>query len=412
MSVDDTRTSLHDLVDRLSRELGESVDRAVQEWRQQAAAERAAAVEEATAAVRADAERLAAEAVARAREAWQASADETRVAAEARIRAELEARLSVAEGQAAEAVAALADAETNARAGERESKLAEVARLLTAIERLDAGRSLRETLDALADGLVAETGRALVFVVRAGHLRGWRFHGVAEAPDPAQCAVPLEAAGVLGEVVRSRQPAQVRPDVFDEATSDLLRFARHPHAGAGLALPVVVGSDTVALVYADDGGRSDRPVPDVWPEAIEILTRHASRCLEALTVARAASWIGTPADSRSEPQGGEAMAGVARAVAPLDAGEAASEVDGSEPARRFARLVLSEMKLEHETDVKVGRLNRDLRRRLAEPIAAARRRYDDRVPADVPGRGRYFEEELVRTLADGNPAMLGPTDAV
>ena len=54
----------------------------------------------------------------------------------------------------------------------------------------------------------------------------------------------------------------------------------------GLGVPVIVGGRVVAVVYADgvteDG--NEKLVPSGWPEVIEILTRHAARCLESLTV--------------------------------------------------------------------------------------------------------------------------------
>jgi hypothetical protein len=58
----------------------------------------------------------------------------------------------------------------------------------------------------------------------------------------------------------------------------------------GLAVPVIVGGRVVAVVYADgvsmDG--HEMPVPSGWPEVIEVLTRHAGRCLEALTTQKTA----------------------------------------------------------------------------------------------------------------------------
>jgi hypothetical protein len=33
--------------------------------------------------------------------------------------------------------------------------------------------------------------------------------------------------------------------------------------------------------------------------------------------------------------------------------------------------------------------------------------YEERVPAAVAGRGQYFQQELVHTLADGDPSLLG-----
>ena len=56
----------------------------------------------------------------------------------------------------------------------------------------------------------------------------------------------------------------------------------------GLAVPVIVGGRVVAVIYADgvtlDG--HERAVPSGWPEVIEVLARHAGRCLEALTTQR------------------------------------------------------------------------------------------------------------------------------
>ena len=54
----------------------------------------------------------------------------------------------------------------------------------------------------------------------------------------------------------------------------------------GLAMPVVVGGRVVAVLYGDgvtEDGR-EQVVPSPWPEALEILSRHAAKCLEALTV--------------------------------------------------------------------------------------------------------------------------------
>lgn len=58
MAADDRTTSLaHDLVERLSRELADGLERLEHEWQARAASAQATAVEEATASVRADADR-------------------------------------------------------------------------------------------------------------------------------------------------------------------------------------------------------------------------------------------------------------------------------------------------------------------------------------------------------------------
>ncbi len=76
-------------------------------------------------------------------------------------------------------------------------------------------------------------------------------------------------------------------------------------------------------------------------------------------------------------------------------------------ARRFARLLVSEIKLYNESKVEQGRRERDVYDRLKEDIDRSRQMYDDRVPEDVRNGTNYFYEELVRILADGDSGALG-----
>lgn len=76
-------------------------------------------------------------------------------------------------------------------------------------------------------------------------------------------------------------------------------------------------------------------------------------------------------------------------------------------ARRFARLLVSEIKLYNESKVDQGRKNRDLYERLKEDIDRSRQMYDERIPDDVRKASNYFYDELVRILADGNADILG-----
>jgi hypothetical protein len=76
-------------------------------------------------------------------------------------------------------------------------------------------------------------------------------------------------------------------------------------------------------------------------------------------------------------------------------------------ARRFARLLVSEIKLYNEPKVKEGRSNGDLYDRLREDIDRSRQMYDKRVAPPVAARHDYFHQELVNTLAEGDQAKLG-----
>jgi hypothetical protein len=76
-------------------------------------------------------------------------------------------------------------------------------------------------------------------------------------------------------------------------------------------------------------------------------------------------------------------------------------------ARRFARLLVSEIKLYNAAKVNDGRRNYDLYERLKDEIDRSRKVYDKRVSPAVAARFDYFYDELVQTLAEGDPAKLG-----
>jgi hypothetical protein len=79
-----------------------------------------------------------------------------------------------------------------------------------------------------------------------------------------------------------------------------------------------------------------------------------------------------------------------------------------EDAKRFARLVVSEIKLYNESKVAEGRRGKDLYERLKEDIERGRQMYSDRVAAGVRDSTNYFFDELVRILAGGDASALGP----
>lgn len=76
-------------------------------------------------------------------------------------------------------------------------------------------------------------------------------------------------------------------------------------------------------------------------------------------------------------------------------------------ARRFARLLVSEIKLYNEQKVKEGRDSGDLYDRLREAIDRSREMYDKRVQPPVAAKFDYFHYEILNTLAEGDENKLG-----
>jgi hypothetical protein len=113
-----------------------------------------------------------------------------------------------------------------------------------------------------------------------------------------------------------------------------------------------------------------------------------------------------PAQMVDEPQPVAAKpSGTRRLDLPIEVDEA--ERGTHTKARRFARLLVSEIKLYNEDKVKKGREAGDLYDRLKEAIDRSREMYDKRVEPPVASRFDYFHYELVNDLAEGDQNRLG-----
>ena len=255
---------------------GERVRAELEQKLAEAEADREAAIDE---AVRAAVEGEAARHAARTDEQVRALHEEhTAAVAAAEARAIAETKASI------DAV----------RVGEREAEMAGFTRLVESVRGLDGATSLSEVLDALALAAAKETARAAVVVVKGDRVVGWRLSGFGSRDaQPKSVDLPLVEAGVIGLAASSSRPATT------QSGADGPGFEHLPEDRMGLAMPVLVGGRVVAVVYADgvSGGEHDHIVPNPWPEAIEVLARHAGRCLEALTAQKVVAPVRSAAPS-------------------------------------------------------------------------------------------------------------------
>jgi len=309
----------------------------------------------------------------------------------------------------------------------QQAALAHAARFADAIRALDEARALGDVLETLAECAGREVDRAAVLVAKGERLRGWRLAGFSPAAPAAKSIdLSLDEAGLPGAVVRTgvavsrpavepgpsqdRGPhdASLRRGVEDRGPhgASLRRgvedrqpalppFAQDAGARHAIALPVTVGGSVVAVLYGD-APRLDAPSDSSrWPAMLDVLARHASRVLEAMTVQQAAG-LTLPRPVARGSHG--SLPG------PLEQSGTGTEEDA---ARRYARLLFSEIRMYNEPVVEAGRRSRDLLSRLGGEIERARQLYEARIPASVSARSIYFEQELVRTLADGDRSLLG-----
>jgi flagellar biosynthesis/type III secretory pathway protein FliH len=289
----------------------------------------------------------------------------------------------------------------DARADLRSTELAANERLVDTIRALDRGRSLSEILDTLGTCACREAKRVGILLVRHGQLRAWRFIGFgAELDHGTDYELRSGDAGVIADAARTGLTVSA-----DSATPlSTPAFAQLPPGREVLAVPVPMSGQVVAVLYADQGPAevSDAELRVAWPATLEVMTRHAARCLEAITAFRAAQVLS------ERPDVAHPDSAVDSGADPSAKNTAGEKEDADEAAKRYARLLVSEIKLYHEAAVMAGRREHDLMTRLGGEIARARVLYEQRVTADVLRGTDHFHNELVRTLANGDAGLLEP----
>jgi len=274
-------------------------------------------------------------------------------------------------------------------------------------------------LDRLLEGASRCFSRACLFLVSEKTARGWSSVGLpeAEGEDPARSlTASLEEGSLLRTAVDTRR------SVWREDLAENPPFLPAPVIGQrvprrALAAPLQVRDRVSAILYGDDGGDGARACDFA---SAEILASVASLCADNLALrtlpaapdvtAQAEVELRIPSieEKPAEPDPlEEELEYVSFAQESHGAPAGAEDTRQHEDARRFARLLVSELLLYNEDVVVTGRKQRDIRHRLREEIAKSRRAYDQRVPEKVRSHADYFNEELVRTLAEGDPLAMG-----
>jgi hypothetical protein len=261
---------------------------------------------------------------------------------------------------------------------------AAIGHLAEAVRTIDRAYSLTEILDTLVSCAGREAARAGLFLVRGGSFHGSRFSGFDPGVDGSPAfEIDAEEGGILTAALRGDGQTG-----GSAASGPAPSFAELPSGSEAVAVPVAMNGEVVAVLYADEGGANRRLPADT----IELLARHSGRCLEALTAFRAARTVlDRPAAASAAPQS--------------PACDEPGDEEGAS-ARLYARLLVAEINLYHGAAVVAGRRERDLATRLDGEITRARVLYERRVPEHLREHKDYFQNELVRSLANGDPALL------
>ena len=317
------------------------------------------------------------------------------------------------------------------------------AALLQAVSAIHAGTTQKEILRALLESTAGYSGRAALFVIKAGSATGWQGRAFDNNEDLKDFSLDVNS-GAPARVLQSRGVVAAGASEMDPRF--ISQFGA-PAEDQVLLLPLRLKDKVAALVYADAGTRAGGAID---APALELLVSATSAWLEVASLRKQAAKEGAteaekfeapPVQTVSsfsdpfaahapkhaaaapaavdEPAMAEATAEIVSAPASMAAAAAAPATDSfahmstedadlHRKAQRFARLLMDEIKLYNQAKVAEGRKHKDLYDRLKEDIDKSRSTYHKRYGNTVAASADYFSTELIRSLAEDDVSLLGP----
>jgi hypothetical protein len=326
------------------------------------------------------------------------------------------------------------------------------AQLKGSLAAVEKGASLSEVLMHLVNEVVGYVDRAVMFIVKGSSAIGWYAKGLPNADVVKQINIALGADTVLRNVQNSRRAMRGHIAHSPGTAQAMARLGGNPQGI--LVVPLILRDKLAAILYCDTPREE---VPAQEADLIEILVSAAGKSIDMLSTvpktapAAARTTGGSTAERAAQIRAGgdeiRERAGVpaprpappppadegsstvmfnsaslnlppvqkappppprSAPAAPAAASLSAEEQKAHDDARRFARLVVSEIKLYNEAKVNDGRKQRNIYEKLKEDIERGRQMYSDRVPPPIRDSSNYFYDELVRILAGGDAGALGP----
>ncbi len=282
----------------------------------------------------------------------------------------------------------------------------EIRTLIEAVEtrakRLATAEGASEIFHILLDGAALAAPRAGLYLVRKGVLKGWgtRGYGREEAEQFQTLAIEEDGAWPAVLIRPDGPETDVRPDALTEARASTVRVS-------GRALAVVE--------IARDTGQ------EPWhPEIVGLLIRVAEMRLELDLAKRKIARFGKvkqaepapeatiePAPDDDVPEAApETDVGMEPVPEQAEGDEAPAENPACVAARRFARLVATDIRLYNEEAVMLGRKHRDLENRLKDQIERGAEAFLRRYPDLGDSGEEILRDAYIQVLGAGDVSLF------
>jgi hypothetical protein len=233
--------------------------------------------------------------------------------------------------------------------------------LLGAFDALSAATTIGDVLATLGEQLAAEFPRVALFRVKGNRLEGTHQIGFDLTNDIGKVIVPLAMDSLLTRAVTSGHTERLSGQAID--TSGL------PFGGSptfALAMPIVVDTESIAIVYADDFAeprQESRNDDDVNAKFAEALRQHTVALLMRLT----------------------------------------TELKAMAELRAYAGSLLTEIEQMYQSDVAAGKQGEELQKRLHANLDYARSIYSNRAQFESPSAGALLDAQ-VSAMAEAHRA--------
>ena len=255
----------------------------------------------------------------------------------------------------------------------------EVARKLNqSVRRLRAAEGDEQWRAAFVDAARGFCDRAMLFQIRDGLL--WS--------DGAMDDVPLRSAPAFASAMESKDTV-IALRVAGEMSAEIAGLVGENDSQKFSIFPVIAGGRVASLLYADSGGN------EVDSNALELLATVAGAVLDSRRLSADHSSDLVHADLVHIEGNNRKPAGDDREL--------------HSQAQRFARVQVAEIRLYKSEEVKNGRSARDLYASLKAEIDSARESYRKDFLSAPGSMVDYLHQELVRTLANNDAELLGPS---
>ena len=274
--------------------------------------------------------------------------------------------------------------------------------LNSAVSSIQDAEAQPEILRALLEGASKFSGRAALFVIRGGTATGWQARGFDDDDGIKKFSVDT-SSGLASRAFQDRMPAAAAAAEFDQK---FVSAVGNPSDGNAVVLPLVVKEKVAALVYAD-AGTGDGALD---PSALHLLVRSAGSWLELLALRKAGGAPAAEPEREAQPEPPPRAAEPPPPPPPPAREEPeipAEDQEVHKKAKRFAKLLVDEIKLYNQAKVSEGRQKRDLYDRLKEDIEKSRSTYEKRYGQTPAASGDYFNQEVIRILAENDASVMG-----